>query len=115
MQDSQKNIDHANDTKLSAVNANKKIMAILIVLGTVVVFIVTRRFSAFALFGLLVLLGDIYGLKEYRSKPTRFLSPTQDEVKARTKRNIALAAGLLVFVVLVFTTMVMRGQLPNAV
>lgn len=54
-------------------------------------------------------------MQEYRDKPKTFLEPTPEEVKARTKRNIALAAGLLIFVVLVFVTMVSRGQLPNAV
>ena len=54
-------------------------------------------------------------MQEYRSKPTKFSEPTKEEVKARTKRNIALALGLLLFVVLVFATMVMRGKLPNAV
>jgi len=54
-------------------------------------------------------------MQEYRNRPTKFSEPTQDEVKARTNRNIALALGLLLFVVLVFVTMVSRGQLPNAV
>lgn len=54
-------------------------------------------------------------MQEYRNKPTEFSEPTQAEVKARTKRNIALALGLLFFVVLVFATMVSRGHLPNAV
>jgi len=54
-------------------------------------------------------------MKEYRDHPKTFVEPTAEEVKARTKRNIALAAGLLLFVILVFVTMVSRGQLPNAV
>ena len=54
-------------------------------------------------------------MQEYRDKPNKFVEPTKEEVKARTKRNIALALGLLLFVVLVFVTMVSRGQLPNAV
>lgn len=54
-------------------------------------------------------------MQEYRDKPTKFAEPTSEEVKARTKRNIALAVGLLLFVILVFVTMVSRGQLPNAV
>ena len=54
-------------------------------------------------------------MQEYRDRPTEFSKPTDEEVKARTKRNIALAIGLLLFVVLVFVTMVSRGQLPNAV
>jgi hypothetical protein len=54
-------------------------------------------------------------MKEYRDKPTKFSEPTEAEVRARTKRNIALALGLLLFVILVFITMVSRGELPNAV
>ena len=54
-------------------------------------------------------------MQEYRDRPTEFSKPTEAEVKARTKRNIALALGLLFFVVLVFATMVSRGHLPNAV
>lgn len=54
-------------------------------------------------------------MQEYRDRPTEFSEPTQAEVKARTKRNVALAVGLLLFVILVFVTMVSRGELPNAV
>ena len=54
-------------------------------------------------------------MQEYRKRPTEFSKPTDAEVKARTKRNIALALGLLLFVILVFVTMVSRGELPNAV
>ena len=54
-------------------------------------------------------------MREYRDKPKDYVEPTAEEVKARSKRNIALALGLLLFVVLVFVTMVSRGQLPNAV
>ena len=54
-------------------------------------------------------------MKEYRDTPKTFVKPTAVEIKARTKRNIALAAGLLLFVILVFVTMVSRGHLPNAV
>ena len=54
-------------------------------------------------------------MSEYRQKPNSFVEPTADEIKARTKRNIALALGFLAFVVLVFIAMVARGQLPNAV
>ena len=54
-------------------------------------------------------------MPEYRDHPTEFSKPTDEEIKARTKRNIALAIGLLLFVVLVFVTMVSRGELPNAV
>lgn len=54
-------------------------------------------------------------MPEYRDQPTKYSKPTDEEVKARTKRNIALALGLLFFVVIVFVTMVSRGKLPNAV
>ena len=54
-------------------------------------------------------------MQEYRDRPTQFSKPTDAEVKARTKRNIALAGGLLLFVILVFVTMVSRGELPGAV
>lgn len=54
-------------------------------------------------------------MKEYRDRPRQFAEPTPEEVKARTKRNVTLALGLLLFVILVFVTMVSRGQLPNAV
>jgi len=54
-------------------------------------------------------------MQEYRDRPTKFSEPTEAEVKARSKRNIALAFGLLIFVILVFVTMVSRGELPNAV
>lgn len=54
-------------------------------------------------------------MREYRDKPQNFVAPTEAEIKARTKRNIALALALLTFVILVFLTMVMRGELPNAV
>ena len=54
-------------------------------------------------------------MTEYRHKPTKFAEPTADEIKARSKRNIALALALLLFVVLVFLTMVARGPVPNAV
>lgn len=53
-------------------------------------------------------------MTEYRDKPTQFAEPTKAEIKARSKRNIALALVLLLFVVLVFLTMVARGPLPNA-
>ena len=54
-------------------------------------------------------------MQEYRDRPKNFAKPTYAEVKARTKRNIVLALSLLFFVILVFVTMVSRGQLPNAV
>ena len=54
-------------------------------------------------------------MPEYRDQPTEFSEPTAEEIKARSKRNVALALSLLLFVILVFVTMVSRGQLPNAV
>ena len=38
--------------------------------------------------------------------------PTDEELAARRKRNIALAIALFVFVVLVFVTMIVRGSAP---
>jgi len=52
---------------------------------------------------------------EYRDKPKNFAEPSEAEIKARSKRNIALALVLLAFVILVFVAMVARGELPNAV
>ena len=34
-------------------------------------------------------------MQEYRDRPKQFLKPTDQEVKARTKRNVVLALGLL--------------------
>ena len=38
--------------------------------------------------------------------------PTEEELAARRKRNIALALALFTFVILVFVTMVVRGSSP---
>jgi hypothetical protein len=53
--------------------------------------------------------------KEYRDTPTKFHEPTPAELKARNKRNIALALGLAIFMIFVFVTMVSRGVIPSAV
>jgi len=53
-------------------------------------------------------------MKEYRDKPTKFHEPTPAELKARNKRNIALAVGLALFMIFVFVTMVSRGIIPDA-
>ncbi len=39
-------------------------------------------------------------------------TPSDAEIAARKKRNIALALALFAFVVIVFVTMVMRGSSP---
>lgn len=52
-------------------------------------------------------------MKEYRDTPKNFVEPSDAEIKARTKRNIALALVLLGFTVFVFVTMVSRGVLPS--
>ncbi len=48
-------------------------------------------------------------MAEYRNKPTEFREPTREELLARNKRNIALAIGLVVFMVFIFITMISRG------
>lgn len=53
-------------------------------------------------------------MKEYRDKPIEFHEPTPEELKARSKRNIALAVGLALFMIFVFVTMVSRGIIPDA-
>jgi len=52
-------------------------------------------------------------MREYREKPTDFHEPTPAELKARNKRNVAIALGLAIFMVFVFVTMVARGVVPN--
>jgi len=46
---------------------------------------------------------------EHREKPDGFVEPTKDELKARTRRNVAIAIALVVWVVFVFVTMISRG------
>jgi len=49
-------------------------------------------------------------MHEYRGKPKNFVEPTEAELKARSRRNVALAIGLAAFMVFVFVTMVSRGS-----
>lgn len=48
-------------------------------------------------------------MKEYRDKPTEFHAPSEAEIKARSKRNVAIAIGLAAFMIFVFVTMIARG------
>ncbi|MEM7730546.1 MAG: hypothetical protein AAF311_14975 [Pseudomonadota bacterium] len=48
-------------------------------------------------------------MPEYRNEPTEFAEPTQAEIRARTWRNVAIAFGLLGFMVLVAASVVMRS------
>ena len=50
-------------------------------------------------------------MTEYRDKPTEFHAPTKAELKARNKRNIAIALGLALFMIFVFVTMVSKGAI----
>jgi hypothetical protein len=52
-------------------------------------------------------------MREYRDKPKNFIAPTEAELKARGKRNVALGIGLAAFMVFVFVTMISRGQIPS--
>ena len=54
-------------------------------------------------------------MREYRDTPTEFHTPTPAELKARNKRNVALALGLAIFMIFVFVTMVSRGVIPSSV
>jgi len=49
-------------------------------------------------------------MTEYRDKPTEFHTPTPAELKARNKRNIAIALGLAAFMIFVFVTMITRSM-----
>ncbi|MEL6686610.1 MAG: hypothetical protein AAFP97_03205 [Pseudomonadota bacterium] len=48
-------------------------------------------------------------MPEYRNSPKKFAKPTQAEIKARTFRNVAIAIGLVLFMVLVAASIVMRS------
>ena len=48
--------------------------------------------------------------REHRSRPEQFIEPTAEELKARGKRNIAIAVSLAAFMIFVFVTMVTRGS-----
>ena len=46
---------------------------------------------------------------EYRDTPTEFAEPTEAELRARGRRNWAIAGGLLTFMVVVFLAMIARA------
>lgn len=48
--------------------------------------------------------------REHREAPEHFIQPTPEELKARGKRNIAVAVALAAFMIFVFVTMVTRGS-----
>jgi len=50
-------------------------------------------------------------MAEYRDKPKDFHAPSEDELKARHKRNVAIALTLAVFMIFVFVTMVSKGAI----
>ena len=54
-------------------------------------------------------------MAEYRDKPKEFHKPTPEELKARGKRNVAIAVSLALFMIFVFVTMVTRGVIPSGV
>ena len=54
-------------------------------------------------------------MREYRDTPSEFHEPSPAELKARYKRNIAIALGLALFMIFVFVTMVARGVIPSGV
>lgn len=49
-------------------------------------------------------------MAQYKDKPQNFVEPTPAEIKARTKRNIAIAFGLIGFMAFIFITSIFRGQ-----
>ena len=48
--------------------------------------------------------------REHRQTPDHFIEPSPEELKARTKRNIAIAVSLAAFMIFVFVTMVSRSN-----
>lgn len=48
-------------------------------------------------------------MREYRNEPTDFAEPSADEIRARSRRNIAIALVLLGFMGLVAASIVMRS------
>ena len=48
-------------------------------------------------------------MREYRNTPSEFAEPTRAEIRARTRRNVAIALGLLAFMVLIAISIVMRS------
>lgn len=49
-------------------------------------------------------------IAQYRDRPTQFVEPNAAELKARKKRNVALAVGLAAFMLFVFVTMITRSN-----
>lgn len=47
-------------------------------------------------------------MREYRNEPTEFAEPTREEIRARSGRNIAIALGLVGFLVLIAISIVLR-------
>lgn len=47
---------------------------------------------------------------QYRDRPTQFVEPNAAELKARKKRNVALALSLAAFMLFVFVTMITRSN-----
>jgi len=48
-------------------------------------------------------------IEQYREKPSQFFEPNEAELKARNKRNVALALALAGFMLFVFVTMITRS------
>jgi hypothetical protein len=48
--------------------------------------------------------------REYRDTPQQFIAPTEAELKARNKRNAAIAISLALFMLFVFVTMITRAN-----
>lgn len=48
-------------------------------------------------------------MPEYRQEPKEFAKPSRDEIRARSRRNIAIAVGLIGFMVLVAISIVLRS------
>ena len=48
--------------------------------------------------------------REHRAAPDQFIAPTEAELKARSKRSIAIAVSLAAFMIFVFVTMVSRSS-----
>lgn len=47
-------------------------------------------------------------MPEYRQEPQQFAAPSESEIKARSRRNVAIAIGLLLFIGLVAASVVLR-------
>lgn len=48
-------------------------------------------------------------MPEYRDQPTEFSEPTAAEIRARSMRNVAIALGLFLFLILIAASIVMRS------